>query len=159
VLPPGHSPAQYYLQPFEAAAQSFAVAAITNPVRSDAEIESAMTALGRAPGGGIIVMSDPFTAKNRDVIISLAARYRLPTIYPYRFFTDAGGLVSYGSDILDLFQRSASYVDRILKGAKPADLPVQQPTKFELVVNLKTAKALGFTIPETFLVRADEVIE
>jgi len=151
--------AQYYLQPFAAAAQSFAVEAITNPVRSEAEIESAMAALWSTPGGGIIVMPDAFMGTHRDVIISLAARYRLPTIYPLRFFTDSGGLLSYGTDTLDLFRRSASYVDLILKGAKPSDLPVQQPIKFELIINLKTAKALGLTVPQTLLALADDVIE
>jgi putative tryptophan/tyrosine transport system substrate-binding protein len=151
--------AQYYLQPFEAAAQSFAVAAITSPVRSDAEIESAMTALGRAPGGGIIVMPDSFTLIHRDVIISLAERYRLPAIYPFRYFATTGGLLSYGSDTLDLFRRSAAYVDRILKGDRPGDLPVQQPTKFELVINVKTARALGIEVPSSLLSIADEVIE
>jgi putative tryptophan/tyrosine transport system substrate-binding protein len=151
--------AQYYLHPFEAAGQSFTVAAITTPVQSDAEIEIAMTALGSAPGVGIIVMPDSFTLAHRDVITSFAARYRLPAIYPFRYFAATGGLLSYGSDTLDLFQRSASYVDRILHGAQPRELPVQQPTKFELVINLKTAKALGLTVPPNLLALADEVIE
>ena len=107
----------------------------------------------------LIVGPDNFTANHRDVIISLASQYRLPAAYPFRYFATAGGLISYGSDTTDLFRRSAAYVDRILKGAKPADLPVQQPTKFELVINMKTAKALGLTVPDTLLARADEVIE
>jgi ABC-type uncharacterized transport system, periplasmic component len=104
-------------------------------------------------------MSDGFTVIHRDLIIALAARYRLPAAYPFRFFVADGGLISYGVDLRDMQQRAAIYVDRILKGAKPADLPVQLPTKFELVINLKTAKALGLTIPEAFLLRADAVIE
>jgi putative ABC transport system substrate-binding protein len=110
-------------------------------------------------GGGIIVMSDPFTLVHRTVIISLAARHRIPTVYPYRYFAADGGLLSYGVDAPDLFRRSASYVDRILNGTKPSDLPVQQPIKFELVLNLNTAKALGLDVPPTLLARADEVIE
>jgi ABC-type uncharacterized transport system substrate-binding protein len=109
--------------------------------------------------GGIIVMSDPFTLVHRTVIVSLAARHRIPTVYPYRYFAADGGLLSYGVDTPDLFRRSASYVDRILNGTKPSDLPVQQPIKFELVLNLKTAKALGLDVPPALLARADEVIE
>ena len=104
-------------------------------------------------------MSDPFTAVHRKVIVSLATRYRVPVVYPYRFFTAEGGLISYGADVPDLFRRSASYVNRILGGATPRDLPVQQPTKFELVINLKTAKARDITIAPTLLATADEVIE
>jgi ABC-type uncharacterized transport system substrate-binding protein len=104
-------------------------------------------------------MTDPFTAVHRKVIVSLARRYRVPAVYPYRFFTAEGGLMSYGVDIPDLFRRSASYVDRILSGAKPRDLPVQQPTKFEFVINLQTAQALGIDVPSTLLARADEVID
>src|SRR5262249_1473434 len=149
---------QRYLRPFEDAARSFAAEPVTAPVRSDSEIESAIASLARS-NGGVIVMTDPFTAVHRKAIVSLAAHYRVPVVYPYRFFTAEGGLMSYGADVPDLFRRSASYVDRILSGAKPRDLPVQQPTKFELVVNVKTAKALGLTFRPTLLARADEVIE
>ena len=107
----------------------------------------------------MIVLPDPFTSAHREIIIELAARHRVPTIYPFNLFARAGGLVSYGPDILNLFQRAASYVDRILKGKAPGDLPVEQPIKYELIVNLKTAKALGIDIPPTLLARADEVIE
>jgi putative ABC transport system substrate-binding protein len=149
---------QQYLQPFKDAAKTVAVEATTAPVRSDTDIERAIAALaGRE--GGIIIMSDPFTSVHRTAILSMAARHRVPAVYPYRFFAVDGGLLSYGTDTPDLFRRSASYVDRILNGAKPADLPVQQPTKFELVINLKTANALGLTVPATLLARADEVIE
>jgi putative tryptophan/tyrosine transport system substrate-binding protein len=149
----------FYLGPFAAAAASFAVTPIEAPVHNVGEIESALGALASEPNSGLVVMPDAFTPVHRDLIITLAARYRLPAVYPFRFFATSGGLMSYGVNVLEQFPRAAAYVDRILKGAKPADLPVQQPTKFELVVNLKTAKALGLTISESFLQRADEVIE
>src|SRR5262249_37901704 len=113
----------------------------------------------RAPNSGLIVMPDAFTNVHRSEIVSLVARYRLPTVYVYRFFPELGGLVSYGNDPLDNFRRAAGYADRILRGEKPNNLPTQQPTKFELVINLKTAKALGLTVPPALLARADEVIE
>jgi putative ABC transport system substrate-binding protein len=150
---------QYYLPQFKVAASLIAVKAMTASVHNYAEIDSIITTLGRSSDAGIIVMSDTFTLNHRDEIISLAARNRIPVIYPYRYFATKGGLISYGVDTLDLFRRSASYVDRILRGEKPADLPVQAPTKYELVINLKTAKALGLTVPQTLLARADEVIE
>jgi putative ABC transport system substrate-binding protein len=123
------------------------------------EIESAVAALARKPGGSLIIMPDAFNTVHRQLIILLAARHSLPAIYPYRYQVVEGGLLSYGVDTVDLMRRAAPYVDRILKGEKPADLPVQQPTKFELFVNLKTAKALGLEVPTTLLARADEVIE
>ena len=129
------------------------------PVHSDAEIESAVTGLGPEPGGGLIVMLDVFTAVHRPTIIAQAAAQRVPTVFPWRFGAADGGLVSYGVDVADLHRRAAAYVDRILKGANPADLPVQQPTKFELVINLNTAKAFGIDVPPSMLTRADEVIE
>jgi putative ABC transport system substrate-binding protein len=151
----------YYLQPFEAAARSYAVEPIAAPVRAAADIERAVASLGDRPDTGLVVMPDTFLGirSNLDLIISLASRYRVPTIYPYRNMVAAGGLISYGTDNTDILRRAATYVDRILKGAKPADLPVQLPTKFELAVNLKTAKALGLDMPATLLGRADEVIE
>jgi putative ABC transport system substrate-binding protein len=129
------------------------------PAHNRAEIEAAISALAREPAGGVIAMSGTFTTVHRDLIIALAARYRLPAVYPFRFFVADGGLISYGGDLRDTQRRAAIYVDRILKGAKPADLPIQLPTKFELVINLKTAKALGLALPASFLLRADEVIE
>jgi putative ABC transport system substrate-binding protein len=123
------------------------------------DIESALAVFAREPGGGLIVLPTPANANVRDRIFALAARYRLPAVYPFRYFATGGGLMSYGFGTLDLFRRSASYVDRILKGEKPADLPVQAPTKYELIINLKTAKALGLTVPPSMLARADEVIE
>jgi putative ABC transport system substrate-binding protein len=148
-----------YLRPFEAAGPASGVQASAAAVHSDADIENAIEALAREPGGGFIVLPDTFTGIHRDQIVSLAARCRLPAVYPFRWFAEIGGLLSYGIDSDDMFRRAASYVDRILKGAKPADLPVQAPTKYELVVNLKTAKALGLSNPESLLSRADDVIE
>jgi putative tryptophan/tyrosine transport system substrate-binding protein len=151
--------AEFYLNPFKAAAESFAVEAIAAPVRDRSELESVVSAQAREPNGGLIVMPDSFTDLHRAEIASLAARYRLPAIYPRRIFTEVGGLLSYGIDQLDNFRLAATYADRILKGEKPADLPVQAPTKFELVINLKTAKMLGIEVPPNLLARADEVIE
>ena len=129
------------------------------PVHGVGEMETAVKSFTRDPNGALVVLSDTFNVVNRKLIIGLAAQYRLPAIYFFRFFVTDGGLVSYGVDRSDSFRRAAVYVDRILRGAKPADLPVEAPTKFELVINLKTAKALGLTVPPTLLARADEVIE
>jgi putative tryptophan/tyrosine transport system substrate-binding protein len=123
------------------------------------EIERAVTAFARSANGGLIVTGSALTALHRDLFITLAARHKLPAIYWERFFVSGGGLISYGADSIDPHRRAAGYVDRILKGEKPADLPVQFPTKYELVINLKTAKALGLTVPPTLLASADEVIE
>jgi putative tryptophan/tyrosine transport system substrate-binding protein len=150
---------EYYLGPFKAAAASFAVEAIAAPVRDRSEIEPVVAALAREPNGGLVVMADSFTTGHRAEITSLAARYRLPAVYPYRFFAEVGGLLSYGTEQSDNFRRAATYADRILKGEKPSELPVQGPVKFELVLNLKTAHSLGLTTPLTLRVRADEVIE
>jgi putative ABC transport system substrate-binding protein len=128
-------------------------------VRDASEIEHDVTAFARGSNGGLIVSAAALTIVHRDLIITLAARHRLPAIYPFRFFINAGGLISYGPDTVDQFRRAAVYVDRILKGEKPAELPVQAPTKYELVINTKTAKALGIDLPPTLLARADEVIE
>jgi putative ABC transport system substrate-binding protein len=144
---------------FEAAARSLKVEPIIAPVHSDAEIETAIIALGREPGGGLDVPGDAFTLAHRASIISAAARNNVPAIYPFSYFARDGGLLSYGPDPVDIWRRAATYVDRIPRGEKPGDLPVQQPTKFELVINLKTAKALGLSVPQTILVAADEVIE
>ena len=142
-----------------AAAPKFAVEVAATPVHEPAEIEAAMTRWGRESDYGLIVPSDPSTNSHRRLIIELAARYRLPTIYALRSAAADGGLISYGVDIPELFRQAAIYSDRILKGEKPADLPVQLPTRFELVINLKTAKAFGFDIPPSLLATADEVIE
>ena len=134
---------EYFLNPFKAAARSFAVEASAAPVRDPSALETVVAAQAREPNGGLIVMPNAFTTTHGAEITSLAARHRLPAVYPYRQFTELGGLLSYGSDRLDNFRRAATYADRILKGAKPSELPVQAPVKFELVINLKTAKALG----------------
>jgi putative ABC transport system substrate-binding protein len=151
----------FYREPFEAAAHSSGIEPIIAPVHSAADIERAFGGFGNRPDTGMVLPPDVFTTAkdNLDLIISLAARYHVPTIYPFRFMVAAGGLISYGIDNADLYRRAPAYIDRILKGAKPADLPVQLPPKFELAVNLKTAKALGIDIPATLLARADEVIE
>ena len=149
----------YFLRPFEAAAPSFNVKPIAIPVEDVADVERALASLAAGANGGLIVNSDIFTARNRVAIITAAARHRVPAIYPFAFFTDAGGLVAYGTDIPDLWRRAASYLDRILRGEKPADLPVQAPTRFQLTINLKTAKALGLEVPPMLLARADDVIE
>ena len=157
---PDTAPYYYlYLRSFEAEPRSIAVEVTAAPVRNTAEIEEAIAKLGREPGGGLIVAPDAFTIVHQHLFIRLAQQHRVPAVYFLRTSVAQGALMSYGPDVYDNFRRSASYVDRILKGAKPADLPVQQPTKFELAINLKTAKALGLTVPETLLARADEVIE
>jgi putative ABC transport system substrate-binding protein len=148
-----------YLPSFETAARSLKVLRIIAPVHSDVEIETAIIALGREPGGGLFVIPDPFTNAHRGSIISAAARNNIPAVYSASVWAKDGGLLSYGVDQVDRSRRAASYVDRILRGATPADLPVQLPVKFEMAVNLKTAKALGLTVPQSILLRADEVIE
>jgi putative tryptophan/tyrosine transport system substrate-binding protein len=151
--------AEYYVRPFEVAARALAVEPSTVPVRSVTDIERAISELGHAPDSGLIVLPDAFTAVHRSTIIAAAASSNVPAIYPFRYMAADGGLISYGVDLTDLYRRAAPYVDRILKGSRPADLPVQQPTKFEFTINLKTAKALGLEVPPTLLARADEVIE
>jgi putative ABC transport system substrate-binding protein len=150
---------EYYQQSFEAAARSSAIEPIIAAARNAGDIERIVTSLGNGASAGLVVTPDTSMRRNSDLIVSLAARYRVPTIYSSRYNVAAGGLISYGIDQTDLYRRAATYVDRILKGAKPADLPVQLPTKFELTVNLKTAKALGLTIPAILQATADEVIE
>jgi putative tryptophan/tyrosine transport system substrate-binding protein len=151
--------ADYYLGPFKAAAASLGVEAIAALVHSKSELEPVVAAQSSGPAAGLVLMPDGFLNVHRAEIISLAARYRVPTVYPWRFFPELGGLVSYGSEQRDLFRTAAGYVDRILKGEKPADLPVQAPTKYELVINRTTAKVLGLTVPPSLVARADEVIE
>jgi putative ABC transport system substrate-binding protein len=156
---PDTAPSSVYMPPLETAARSLKVALIIAPVHSDGEIETAIIALGREPGAGLVVMTDGFTLRHRAPIISAAARNNVPAAYPASDFARDGGLLSYGVDLVDSSRRGASYVDRILRGEKPGDLPVQFPTKFEMVVNRKTATALGLAIPPSILLRADEVIE
>jgi putative ABC transport system substrate-binding protein len=148
-----------FLSSVQSAAPTFAVETVAMPIRSDAEIEAALTMFAREPSGGLIAIPDSFTAQHRDRIIELAARYRLPALYAILPATPSGGLMAYAVDTRDTMQRAAGYVDRIFKGAKPADLPVQQPARFQLSINLKTAKAIGLDVAPNLLARADEVIE
>ena len=151
--------ADYYLNPFRAAAASFAVEAIAAPVHDTSELESVIATYAREPNVGLIVMPDTFNDAHGAEITSLAARYRLPAVCPFRFYAEVGCLLSYGNEAIDNFRRAAQYADRILKGEKPSDLPVQAPVKFVLTINLKTAKALGLDVPAQLQQRADEVIE
>jgi putative ABC transport system substrate-binding protein len=148
-----------FLPSFMASAKEFHVTPVAAEVHSPVDIETTMADLGATSGSGLIVMAGNFIADNRQLVISLAARYRIPAVYPYRYYVDEGGLLSYGVDVVDLFRRAPDYVDRILQGAKPADLPVQAPRKFELVINLKTARALGLVVPRILLAGADALIE
>jgi putative ABC transport system substrate-binding protein len=156
---PDTSPAMAYMPSVETAARSLKVVPTIAAVHSDAEIETAIIALGREPGGGLVVISDTFTLAHRAPIILAAARNNVPAIYTLSDFAGEGGFLSYGVDRVDTFRRAATYVDCILRGAKPGDLPVQFPVKYETVVNLKAAKALGLTVPQSILLSADEVIE
>lgn len=149
----------YYLKPLETAASKFGVTTITTPVHSVPDIEAAIAGLGRQPNTGLIAMTDGFMTVHRNTVIALTAQNKIPLMYYLKDVPLAGGLISYGIHFNDQFQKAASYVDRILRGAKPADLPVQVPTRYELVINLKTAEALGLTVPQSILLRADEVIE
>jgi putative ABC transport system substrate-binding protein len=156
---PDPAPVSAYMPSLETAARSLKVELIIAPIQSDVEIETAVIALGREPGGGLVVMPEPFTVAHRAPIISATARNNVAAVYALSEFVRDGGLLSYGVDQVDNFRRAATYVDRILRGEKPGDLPVQLPTKFEMVVNLKTARALGLAIPPSIMLRADEVIE
>jgi putative ABC transport system substrate-binding protein len=156
---PDTFPASTYVPSVETAARSLKVVSIIAPVHSDVEIETGIIALGREPGGGLVVMPDVFMLVHRAPIISAAARNKVPAVYDLSVFAGDGGLLSYGADQVDNWRRAASYVDRILRGAKPSDLPVQFPTKFEMVVNRKTANTLGLAIPPSIVLRADEIIE
>ena len=159
IFNPDQIPQAGMLRAVEANAPSFQVQVTAVGARNVAEIAQAIDQFAREPNGGLIVLPNPVTIGNRKLVIAMAARHRLPAAYAFRHFVADGGLISYGIDLADQYRQAASYVDRILRGEKPADLPVQQPTKFEVVVNLKTAKALGLEIPPTLLARADEVIE
>jgi putative ABC transport system substrate-binding protein len=148
-----------YVPSFETAARSLKLVSMVAPVHSDVEIETAIIAPGREPGGGLVILPDIFMAARRRPIILAAARNNVPAVYPLPYYATDGGLLSYGPDQVDIWRRAATYVDRILRGANSAELPVQLPTKFEMVVNLRTAKALGLSVPQSILLRADEVIE
>jgi putative ABC transport system substrate-binding protein len=156
---PGINPVRVFMPSFATAAGSLKVAPITAPVRDDAEIETAITALGREPGAGLVVLGGAFMLAHRAQIILAAARNNVPAVYTRSYFPRDGGLLSYGVDPVDIWRRAATYVDRILRGEKPGDLPVQFPTKFEMVVNRKTATALGLAVPPSIMLRANEVID
>ena len=143
----------------QTAGPSLGIEVVVASIKNTADIEAAIGAVAQRPGGGLLVFPDNLAIVNRDLIINLAARHGVPAIYPFRIFATSGGLVSYGLDFAGVFRQAADYVDRVLHGTKPGELPVQAPTKYELVINLKTAKALGLTVPQTLLVAADEVIE
>jgi putative ABC transport system substrate-binding protein len=149
----------YFYRAFEAAARDLAITPFVKPVRTNSEIDSAISAVGQEPGAGLVLMADSFMAVHRATVIEQAARHRVPAVYPFRSAVAEGGLFSYGPDVAELYRQVAPYVDRLLRGAQPSGLPVQAPTKFELVINLQTAKSLGLDVPPTLLTRADEVIE
>jgi putative ABC transport system substrate-binding protein len=156
---PKTTPFDYYVRSAKVAAPSVAIDVVPSPVESAADIERVIESFVREPNGGLVFLPSTTVVQHRDLIIALTALHRIPAVYPYRFFVNAGGLMSYSADLVDAFRQAASYVDRILRGAKPADLPVQTPTRYVTTVNLKIAKALGFDVPPSLLVRADEVIE
>jgi putative ABC transport system substrate-binding protein len=150
---------KFYMPSIQAAASSLAIEVNSAPVHARDEIEGVIAAQARNPGGGLLVMPDIFNIANRESIVALTARSGVPAIYPIPFFAESGGLIAYGADFTELFRQAAGYIDRVLKGANPRDLPIQRPTKFELVINLKTAKALGLSVPQSMLLLADTVIE
>ena len=151
--------ADLFLRPVEAAAPSFSVAPIRAAVRDAADLDRVFEALAREANGGLMVLPDISMANHREALLALAARHRVPAVYPFRYFAASGGLMSYGTDVAEVFRRAAAYVDHVLRGTSPGDLPVQAPTKYDLVINLKTAKALGLTVPDKLLALADEVLE
>jgi putative ABC transport system substrate-binding protein len=159
VANPGSTPYDYFLRSAKTVTPSLGIETVPTPVANAADIERTIELTARVPNSGLVVLPDSTTILHRDLVIALAARYRLPVVYAFRFFVTAGGLMSYGTDVIEQNRQAAAYIDRILRGANPADLPVQAPTKYETVVNLRTAKALGLEVPPTLLVRADEVIE
>jgi putative ABC transport system substrate-binding protein len=150
---------EFFMRAFLDSAAELKVKPIVAEVHSEADIESAIARLGAEPGGALITVPDNFLSLHRDLIIALTAKYGVPAVYPYRYFAEAGGLLSYGVDAVNIFERATDYVSRILRDAKPADLPVQGPTKFELVINIRTARALGLVVPRILLVDADAVVE
>jgi putative ABC transport system substrate-binding protein len=154
------TPFDYFQRAAEAAAPLLAIEPVPTTVENaEADIKRAIESFAAQPNGGLVVLPDTTTVVHRDLVVALAAQYRLPAVYPFRLFVDAGGLMAYGTYVVDGYRLAATYVDRILRGAKPADLPVEAPTKYETVLNLKTAKALGLDVPRMLLMRADEVVE
>jgi putative ABC transport system substrate-binding protein len=156
---PKTMPYDYFVHSAEAVARSLAIDLVPSPVESAVEIEQVIASFASKPNGGLLILPSGTTTLHRDLVVALASSHRLPAVYPFRFYVTAGGLMSYSTDLVDQSRLAASYVDRILRGAAPADLPVQAPTKYETVLNLKTAKAIGLEVPPSLLVRADEVIE
>ena len=156
---PKTTPFDYYVRSAQATAPSLGMEVVPSPVASPTDIESTIESFAQFPNGGLVVLPSATLTAHKDLVVALGARHRLPAVYPLREFVSAGGLMAYCTDVTDLNRQAASYVDRILRGAKPADLPVQAPTKYETVLNLKTARALGLEVPSSLLVRADEVIE
>jgi putative ABC transport system substrate-binding protein len=156
---PRSTPFDYFVRAAEAAASSLALEVVPTRIENATDIERVFESLARLPNSGAVLLPDSTSIRHRDLVIVLAARHRLPTVYAFRFFVAAGGLMSYGTDVIEQYREAASYVDRILRGANPADVPVQAPTKYQTVLNLKTAKSLGLEVPPSLLVRADEVIE
>jgi ABC-type uncharacterized transport system substrate-binding protein len=156
---PNTTPYDYFLRAAEAAATTLAIELVPSPVETAADIERVITSFARGPDGGLVLPPDVTTHSHRDLVIALAARHRLPAVYSFGYLVAAGGLMSYGPTLVDLFRQAAGYVDRILRGDRPADLPVQTPIKYQTVINLKTAKAMGLEVPPTLVARADEVIE
>ena len=151
--------AKAYVPAIEAATSSLGLQSIAAPVHDGTEIERAIAAIGREPGGGLVLPSDVFTFTNRELVVRLADQYRVPAVYSFREFAESGGLMSYGVDLVIQFRQAAQYVNRILKGEQPGELPAQGPTKFQMILNVKTAKGQGLSIPDKLLARADEVIE
>jgi putative ABC transport system substrate-binding protein len=156
---PANSASTGYLPLMETAARALALDIIPSPARDDTEIEGVMNALASGPNGGVVLLPSPLMGASHRLIISLANRHRLPSVFSFRYYPADGGLASYGVDLVDLYRHAAGYIDRVLRGERPADLPVQGPTRYELVINTSTAKALGLTVPTTLVARADEVIE
>jgi putative ABC transport system substrate-binding protein len=156
---PKTTPYEYFVRSAEAVAQSLAIELVPSPIDTASDIERVIAAFAGTPHGGLLVLPSGTTTLHRDLVVGLAARYRLPAVYPFRFYVTAGGLMSYSTDLVDQSRQAAAYVDRILRGANPAEFPVQAPTKYVTTVNLKTAKMLGLDVPPSLLVRADEVIE
>jgi ABC-type uncharacterized transport system substrate-binding protein len=156
---PANPSANPIARAIESAGQKLSIPVTTNFVRDQSDIEAAISSAAQHPRGGLIVLPDGLAVVQSDLIVSLVKRYHVPALYPFRVFAEKGGLLVYGIDVPEVYRQAAAYVDRILRGTKPSDLPVQAPNKFELIINLKAARALGFEIPTTLLVRADEVIE
>ena len=156
---PKTTPYDYFVRAATTAASSLAIEVVPSPIEKVADIERVIESLARLPNGGLVFLPESTSIQHRDLVVALAARHRVPAVYAFRFFVAAGGLMSYGTEIIEQYREAASYIDRILRGANPADLPVQAPSKYQTVLNLKAAKALGLEVPPSLLVRADEVIE